>query len=127
MWDIGGGGGKRDLANYYHKAWESKASQNAHDPEHDIQQSPPKNGEMRHTELKKNRKTTQNKKNVLQGTCSRCCLLLKGNSGMQRGVGESAGSFIRTHKTPGHRVSSAAELIQSALLLKMIAWRAKCD
>lgn len=35
--------------------------------------------------------------------------------------------FRKTYKSPGHRVSSAAELIQSALLLQMIAWRAKCD
>lgn len=50
----GRGGG---LANYHHKAWESKASQNAPDPEHDIQQSPPKNGETRHTIKKKQLKT----------------------------------------------------------------------
>lgn len=63
----GGGGGKRDLANYYHKAWESKASQNAHDPEHDIQQSPPKNGEMRHTELKKTEKQLKTRRMCYKG------------------------------------------------------------
>lgn len=51
---------------------------------------------------------------------------------MQRRGGESGGRGVskysrKTYSTPSHRVSSAAELIQSALMSKMIAWRAKCD
>lgn len=62
----------------------------------------------------------------------------RGITGMQRRGGESGGKeeakggevskySRKTYMTPSHTVSSAAELIQSALMSNMIAWRAKCD